>query len=146
MNEPRPPTGAAGQVAVGGALLTRPVRWPAEDIGKGRVSVNGQVAKPSRELHPGDRVAHAPGPRVERTVDVLALEPGARPGPGGAGPVRGNAESIAARLLPPSSGAWARAGHGIEQGRPTKRDRRQLADWQRWSASADDLPARLAPA
>jgi ribosome-associated heat shock protein Hsp15 len=31
--------------------------------------------------------------------------------------------------------AWA-----IEQGRPTKRDRRQLADWQRWSASADDLP------
>ena len=25
----------------------------------------------------------------------------------------------------------------IEQGRPTKRDRRQLADWDRWSASAD---------
>jgi ribosome-associated heat shock protein Hsp15 len=25
----------------------------------------------------------------------------------------------------------------IEQGRPTKRDRRQLADWNRWSASAD---------
>ena len=25
----------------------------------------------------------------------------------------------------------------IEQGRPTKRDRRQLADWNRWSASID---------
>ena len=25
----------------------------------------------------------------------------------------------------------------IDQGRPTKRDRRQLADWNRWSASAD---------
>jgi ribosome-associated heat shock protein Hsp15 len=25
----------------------------------------------------------------------------------------------------------------LEQGRPTKRDRRQLADWQRWSASLD---------
>jgi ribosome-associated heat shock protein Hsp15 len=25
----------------------------------------------------------------------------------------------------------------IEQGRPTKRDRRQLADWNRWSASAE---------
>jgi ribosome-associated heat shock protein Hsp15 len=24
------------------------------------------------------------------------------------------------------------------QGRPTKRDRRDLADWQRWSASSDD--------
>ena len=26
----------------------------------------------------------------------------------------------------------------LEQGRPSKRDRRALADWQRWSASADD--------
>ena len=25
----------------------------------------------------------------------------------------------------------------IDQGRPTKRDRRQLADWNRWSASVD---------
>ena len=27
----------------------------------------------------------------------------------------------------------------IQQGRPTKADRRQLADWQRWSVSVDDL-------
>ena len=26
----------------------------------------------------------------------------------------------------------------IEQGRPTKRDRRRLADWDRWSASAEN--------
>ena len=26
----------------------------------------------------------------------------------------------------------------IEHGRPTKRDRRQLSDWNRWSASVDD--------
>ena len=26
----------------------------------------------------------------------------------------------------------------IEQGRPTKRDRRDLAEWDRWSASIDD--------
>jgi ribosome-associated heat shock protein Hsp15 len=26
----------------------------------------------------------------------------------------------------------------LTQGRPTKRNRRDLADWQRWSASADD--------
>mgnify|MGYP001306933856 CR=1 FL=1 len=26
----------------------------------------------------------------------------------------------------------------IEQGRPTKSDRRQLVEWQRWSASLDD--------
>ena len=27
--------------------------------------------------------------------------------------------------------------HSIEQGRPTKLDRRKLADWNRWSAEAD---------
>ena len=27
----------------------------------------------------------------------------------------------------------------LAKGRPTKRNRRQLADWQRWSASADDV-------
>jgi len=26
----------------------------------------------------------------------------------------------------------------LTQGRPTKRDRRQLSDWNRWSASLDD--------
>ena len=31
----------------------------------------------------------------------------------------------------------AEPSHSIEQGRPTKRDRRKLADWNRWSASAD---------
>jgi ribosome-associated heat shock protein Hsp15 len=27
----------------------------------------------------------------------------------------------------------------LVHGRPTKRNRRELADWQRWSASSDDL-------
>ena len=31
----------------------------------------------------------------------------------------------------------AEPAQAIEQGRPTKRDRRQLADWNRWSASAE---------
>jgi ribosome-associated heat shock protein Hsp15 len=26
----------------------------------------------------------------------------------------------------------------LTEGRPTKRDRRALADWQRWSAAAED--------
>ena len=30
-------------------------------------------------------------------------------------------------------------GQTLEQGRPTKRDRRKLADWNRWSATDDDL-------
>ena len=31
----------------------------------------------------------------------------------------------------------AEPAHAIEQGRPTKRDRRDLVAWQRWSASSD---------
>ena len=50
-------------------------------------------------------------------------------------------ESLAARLRAAEARRLgAEPAQAIEQGRPTKRDRRQLADWQRWSASADDLP------
>jgi ribosome-associated heat shock protein Hsp15 len=49
-------------------------------------------------------------------------------------------ESIAARLRAAEQRRLGVEPAGaIEQGRPTKRDRRQLADWQRWSASADDI-------
>ena len=33
----------------------------------------------------------------------------------------------------------AEPAQSIGQGRPTKRNRRDLADWQRWSASADNI-------
>ena len=44
----------------------------AEEIAKGRVDVNGQAAKASRELHPGDLVGFRQG-TVARTVVVKAL-------------------------------------------------------------------------
>ena len=40
----------------------------AEEIGKHRVEVNGQVAKASRELRPGDEIALRQGP-VARAAD-----------------------------------------------------------------------------
>lgn len=40
-----------------------------EEIGKGRVTVNGQLAKPARDLRCGDTVALRQGP-VARTVRV----------------------------------------------------------------------------
>jgi ribosome-associated heat shock protein Hsp15 len=111
-----------------------------DDIGKGRVSVNGQVAKASRELKVGDRVAMRQA-GLERTVDVLGLSHVRGPAPVAQALYAETADSIAARL---KAAELRRQGTepamAIEQGRPTKRDRRQLADWQRWSASADDLP------
>jgi ribosomal 50S subunit-recycling heat shock protein len=42
-----------------------------DELNKGRVLVNGQVAKPSREVKPGDLVTVRSGP-VVRTVKVWA--------------------------------------------------------------------------
>jgi len=111
----------------------------AEEIARGRIGVNGQPAKASRELKPGDRIVLRQGP-VERTVVLLALSSVRGPAPVAQTLYAETPESIAARL----QAAEARRqgvepAATLEQGRPTKRNRRQLADWQRWSASADDL-------
>ena len=107
------------------------------EIGKGRVSVNGQAAKASRELRPGDRVALRQG-QAPRTVVVLALSEARGPAPVAQAMYEETAESIALRnQMAQARREGAEPAQSIEQGRPTKRDRRQLADWNRWSATAD---------
>jgi ribosome-associated heat shock protein Hsp15 len=107
----------------------------AQDVVRGRVMVNGQPAKPGRELHVSDRLSlQQPGFRQELTVLQLSLQRGS------ATIARAmyaeSAESLAARekvlqqrRLAPEPAAT------LDQGRPTKRDRRALATWQRWSAT-----------
>lgn len=109
----------------------------AHEIGKGHVDVNGQPAKPSREVRVGDRIAVRQG-TVVRSFIVKALSE-----------QRGSA-SVAQLLFDETPESIERRTQQalerrlnaepsltIEQGRPTKRDRRQLADWNRWSASAE---------
>lgn len=111
----------------------------AEEIGRGRVSVNGQLAKASRELKVGDRIVLRQGP-VERTVDLLGLSSLRGPAPVAQALYAETAESIARRLQAAEARRLgSEPAEAIEQGRPTKRNRRQLADWQRWSASVDDI-------
>lgn len=111
----------------------------AEEIGHGRVSVNGQVAKASRELRPGDRIVLRQG-GIDRTVDLLALSHQRGPAPVAQAMYAETPESIAARLkMAEMRRQGVEPAATLEQGRPTKRDRRKMADWQRWSASADDL-------
>jgi ribosome-associated heat shock protein Hsp15 len=112
----------------------------ADDINKGRVSVNGQVAKSSRELHPDDLIELRQGP-LRRELRVRSLSALRGPAPVAQALYEETADSVAARER---AAAQRRMGvepaQTLEQGRPTKRDRRQLVDWQRWSASDDDQP------
>lgn len=117
----------------------------AEAVARGRVEVNGQAAKPGRELKAGDRVrlrsGALPGPD-ERALDVRALSTVRGPAAAAQALYAETPESLAARQRAAEARRLAtEPAHAIEQGRPTKRDRRQLAAWQRWSASADDLPS-----
>ena len=109
----------------------------AGEIGKGHVSVNGQPAKASRDVRAGDTIQLRQG-QVARTVVVRC-----------ASDQRGSA-TVAQLLYAETPDSIERRTRqalerrlnaepslAIEQGRPTKRDRRQLADWTRWSASAE---------
>ena len=109
----------------------------SEEIGKGRVAVNGAVAKPSREVRLGDTLTLAQG-ITPRTIVVAALSQMRGPATAARLLYEETAESVAAReaallarRLTPEPAA------SIEHGRPTKRSRRELAEWNRWSASAD---------
>ncbi|WCM95813.1 RNA-binding S4 domain-containing protein [Acidovorax sp. GBBC 1281] len=113
-----------------------------EEIGKGRVTVNGQAAKAARELRAGDTVDLRQGP-MQRTVRVRALSGMRGPAPVAQLLYEETAESIAAREKAAEQRRLApEPAASLHEGRPTKRDRRnidQARDWgSRWSASADD--------
>ena len=113
-----------------------------EEISKGRVTVNGQQAKPARDLRCGDTVALRQGP-VARTVLVRALSGARGPAPVAQLLYEETAESIAARELAAEQRRLApEPAATLQDGRPTKRNRRNIEraqDWgSRWSASIDE--------
>ena len=108
-----------------------------DEIGKGRVEVNGQAAKPARELRIGDRVELRQGHAL-RTVVVRALSEQRGPAPAAQLLYEETAESLALReRLATERRTAPEPSNSIEQGRPTKRNRRRLAEWNRWSATAE---------
>jgi len=115
----------------------------ADEIGKNRVQVNGDVAKASREVKAGDTVTLRQG-MMSRTVLVRGVS-----AQRGAAPVaqllyEETADSMAAQANAREQRQMgSEPALSIEQGRPTKRDRRSLqgvqrGEWDnRWSASLD---------
>jgi ribosome-associated heat shock protein Hsp15 len=92
----------------------------------GRVEVNGERAKPSKEVRPGDSIEFASG-RFRLSLVVRATS--ARRGPASAAALlyEETAESRAARERLAAELRAERAAGGMrEGGRPTKRDRRRL--------------------
>lgn len=116
-----------------------------EEVDKGRVRLNGLPVKPSRELKPGDVLELRSGPLV-RTVVVRALSGVRGPAQAAAQLYEETTESVALRLAAAEQRRLApEPAHSLSQGRPTKRDRRDIeglsghGDWNdRWSASLDD--------
>lgn len=115
----------------------------SEEIARGRVEVNGQEVKPAREVKVGDTVGLRQGP-VTRTVVVKGVSGMRGPAPVAQQlyeetpqSIKGREQAAERRRLAPEPALT------IEQGRPTKRGRRELDDAQRgwgdrWSASLDD--------
>lgn len=109
-----------------------------EEIGKGRVDVNGQPAKPSRELRVGDTLDIDTPHTSRRTVKVLGLSATRGPAPVAQSLYEETPESVTRREEAAQRRKLApEPASTITQGRPTKRDRRSLAEWDRWSASVD---------
>lgn len=108
----------------------------AEEVSKGRVLVDGQSAKPAKELKVGDTVALRHG-AITRTVQVRGISAVRGGAPAAQLLYEETAESIQQRE---QAAEQRRQGVepalSLEHGRPTKRDRRDMSkEWDdRWSA------------
>jgi ribosome-associated heat shock protein Hsp15 len=118
----------------------------SEDIVKGRIKVNGLVVKAAREVRAGDRIDLLRD-GVACSVGVLQISEQRGPAAQAQTLYRETEQSVAAR----EAAQTQRRLHPepaltIEQGRPTKRQRRDLdqarqgsSGWgERWSASIED--------
>lgn len=107
------------------ARLVKTRGLAAEAIKGGRVQVNGQRVKPSRDLRPGDRLEITLGP-LRRTVVVRGLSEHRGPAASAGLLYEETVESVAAREREAAERKLAWPTGGQDGGRPTKRDRRRF--------------------
>jgi ribosome-associated heat shock protein Hsp15 len=102
---------------------TRPLA--AEAVKGGRVEVNGQRVKPSKDVRPGDRLEVTIG-QIKRMVVILGTAERRGPAAEAALLYEETPESIAARERFAAERRMAAMPAPERGGRPTKRDRRRL--------------------
>jgi ribosome-associated heat shock protein Hsp15 len=114
------------------ARLVKTRTLAADAVKGGRVEVNGQRIKPSRDVRPGDRIELTIGP-VRRVVVVHGTSERRGPAVEAVRLYEETAESIAERERVAAERRLAWPAGGQDGGRPTKRDRRRFeaADWRR---------------
>jgi ribosome-associated heat shock protein Hsp15 len=107
------------------ARLVKTRSLAADAVKGGRVAVNGQRVKPSKDVHPGDRLEVTLGQvRLAVVVRGTALRRG--PAAEAALLYEETAESRETRERQVAERRLAAAPGGERGGRPTKRDRRRL--------------------
>ncbi|HZE91383.1 MAG TPA: RNA-binding S4 domain-containing protein [Rhizobacter sp.] len=137
MNKPPPATRVRLDKWLWAARFYKTRSLASDEVGKGRVRVNGLIAKSSRELHVSDEVELRQG-AIVRSVTVQALSEMRGPATVAQTLYVETAASVALREKTATENRYAaEPARAIEQGRPTKRDRRQWVDWNRWSATVD---------
>lgn len=104
-------------------------------VTRGRVEVNGQPAKPARNVVAGDRLG-IDTPAARFVVDVLALNEQRRPAAEARQLYTESAESIEARRLEAERRRQRQAGVAFDRVRPDRRARRV----QRRLRRGDDEP------
>ena len=108
-----------------------------QEVDRGRVQINQQDVKPSKDVKAGDVVRLLQG-KVVRTVVVQGISEQRGSAPIAQLLYTETPESLQQRALIAERNRLApEPAQSLEHGRPTKRDRRQLQNnWdQRWSAS-----------
>src|SRR4051812_41333779 len=95
----------------------------------GKVEVNGESAKPSKVVKPGDRIRLRLGPN-EFHLTVKAIEERRGSAAIAQSLYEESAESIAARERIAAQRRFTSAPAYEEKGRPSKKDRRELDRWR----------------
>lgn len=106
---------------------TRSLATRACDLG--RISCNGQLAKPSREVHVGDQLV-VKTEAGEFQVEILALSEMRGPAAVAQTLYAESEESKAARAQAAEERKAARSFDGFFKGRPSKRDRRKIVSFR----------------